>query len=151
MIDWSKNINLWRDPTAFEKYRAETMNLVAAVSKTPLDAEDFLEISNSLDDIFQAYEKKYGPMEDPLFFFTFAQANALFLQVGKKFDELGRNRVAYIVNGFKEALTKHLLYPSFDEMILKSIDDTFLQFANDYDKTWFSQNRSKFFPISSLQ
>jgi len=148
MFDWGKNKILWRDPIAFEKYIDETKNLIASVSKDTFNAEDFLKIANSLDDIFQSYEKKYGPMEDPIFFFIFAQANALFLQIGKKFDELGRNRVAYIANGFKEALTKHLLYPSFDETVLKSIDDTFFQFANDFDKSWFSQNRSKFLPIS---
>jgi len=151
MINWGKNKRLWRDLSSFENYLIETNNLVLSISKSELIPMDFLKIATSLDDIFQSYEKKCGPMEDPLFFFTFAQANALFLQVGKEYDELGPTRKAYIVNGFKEALTKHLLYPSFDEMILKSIDDTYMQFATDFDKTWFVQNRPKFFPFSTLQ
>ena len=151
MSFWDKNKRLWRDNSSFEIYLKATKDLTKALSKETFLANDFLNIANNLDDMFQSYEMKYGPMEDPLFFFMFAQSNALFLQVGKNYDELGASRVAYIVNGFKEALNKNLLYPTFDEMTLKSIDDTFLQFANDYDKEWFSMNRHKFYPVSSLQ
>lgn len=151
MSIWSKNRNLWRDVSSFEIFLKETDNLSIALSKDEFVSIDFLNISNNLDDLLQSYEMKFGPMEDPLFFFTFAQANAFFLQVGKKYDELGATRIAYIVNGFKEALTKHLLYPTFDETIMKSIDDTFMQFANDYDKSWFTQNRHKFYPVSLLK
>lgn len=148
---WNKNKHLWRDIKSFSIYLREANNLFSSFSKDPLNSNDFLNIANNLDDLLQSYEKRYGPIEDPLFFLTFAQANAAFLQIGKKYDELGSARIGYIINGFKEALTKHLLHPSFDELMLKSIDETFMQFANDYDKNWFSQNRLKFYPVSSLQ
>jgi hypothetical protein len=151
MSIWEKNKQLWRDSTSFDKFFEETIKLSVAFSKNEFDAKDFLIVANNLDDLMQSYENNYGPIEDPLFFLVFAQANALFLQVGKEFDELGATRIGYIVNSFKEALTKHLLYPTFDETVLQSIDDTFMQFANDYDKNWFTKNRYKFFPVSSLQ
>jgi hypothetical protein len=148
MSIWSKNKHLWRDVKSYETYLKETDKLVYALSKENFVSNDFLNIANNLDELFQSYEKNFGPIEDPMFFFTFAQANAIFLQVGKKYDELGATRLAYIVNGFKEGLTKHLLYPTFDEMVMQSIDDTFMQFANDYDKNWFTQNRNKFYPVT---
>jgi len=148
---WNKNEKLWRDQTAFEIYLQSTSRLTNSVSKKELIASEFLEIANDLDDMMQAYEKKFGPIDDPLFFFTFAQCNALFLQVGKQYDSLGSLRVGYIINGFKECLTKHLLYPSFNEMILNSIFDTYVQFANENDMNWFKQNKPKFLPFSSLQ
>lgn len=151
MTIWNKNKYLWRDESSFAIYLKATEDLQVALAKGKFIATDFLNIANNLDDMFQLYENKFGPMEDPLFFFLFAQANAIFLQVGKKFDEICGSRVAYIVNGFKEALNKNMLYPTFDEMILKSIDDTFLQFANEYDKEWYSMNRHKFYPVSNLQ
>lgn len=151
MSIWDKNKHLWRDLASFDIYFKATDKFVVALSKDQFLASDFLDIANELDNLMQYYEINFGPIEDPLFFLTFAQANAIFLQVGKKFDELGAARIAYIANGFKEALTKHMLYPTFDELILKSIDDTFMQFANDYDREWFLQNRHKFYPVSSLQ
>lgn len=151
MNNWEKNKKLWRDIGSFNIFLNETLKLSDAFSKSEFNANDFLNVANNLDDLMQLYEKNYGPIEDPLFFLVFAQANAAFLQVGKQFDELGETRIAYIVNGFKEALTKHLLYPSFNEIVLQSIDDTFMQFANEYDKNWYIQNRSKFYPISSMQ
>ncbi len=138
---------MWRDEDSFEIFLKETEAFWNAVSNETSTAKNYLTIANNLDDLLLSYEKKFGPIEDPLYFFIFAQVNTLFLYVGKEYDELGTARIGYVINGLKEALTKHLLYPSFDEKILHSIEVSFLHYSNDYDKNWYIQNKLKFCPI----
>lgn len=146
MIKWDLNNRLWRSDKHWLRYISATNSLNRSMSNQPYIADDFLTIANNLDDIMQDYELNYCQIEDPMFFFAFATSNALFLQIGKKFDEMGSTRIGYIVNGYKEGLTKHLLYPSYNLAILKVLIETFFQFANDDDKNWLNDNRFKFVP-----
>lgn len=147
MYSIDMNRSLWRDPNAFELFQEAVRLLSQEVSKDTIDPSVLLQIANMMDDIFQSYEKRHGPMEDPLFFWWFASANAFFLQVGKKLDEIGSARIGFVVNGYKEALNKHLLYPSFPGDMLKIVYQNMEQFANNYDKEWMFMNHSKFQPI----
>ncbi len=144
MYSWDMNKHLWQDEKAFKGFEIA----VVGMSKASLDNPfDFKMIADILDGIMQSYETKYGPIEDPIFFWYFATSNAFFLQTGKKFDELGRARIAYIMNGYKEGLTKHLLYPSYTKVMMDVIFENVEQFANDHDNVWFSSNKHKFVPI----
>jgi len=147
MINWHLNKRLWRSNSHYDRYITITNRLSVLFSNKPYIASNFLNVANGLNDIMQEYESTYCAMEDPMFYFAFSISNALFLQVGKKFDEMGARRIGYIVNGYKEGLTKHLLYPSYTLPILKSIIETYFQFANDSDKSWLDNNKYKFVPF----
>jgi len=147
MYSLDMNERLWRDSNAFELFREAVSLLSQAVSKDTINPSELLNIANMMDDIMQSYEKRYGPIEDPLFFWWFATANAFFLQVGKKLDEVGTPRIGYVVNGYKEAINKHLLYPTFPADMLKIAYENMEQFAGNYDREWMFRNHSKFKPI----
>lgn len=147
MFSFDMNKKLWRDAKTFELFMGAVSSLRQATSRERYDAKEFLEVSNVLDDIMQSYENRYGSIEDPIFFWSFATANAMFLQVGKRFDKMGSTRIAYIVNGYKEGLNKHLLYPSYPEGMMQSIFGNMAQFANEEDREWISINRDKFVPV----
>jgi len=142
------NKHLWSTHDWFDMFSQAATAFMNAVSREAVDHLEILKVANIMDDIMQSYEKQNGPIEDPLFFWYFATANAFFLQIGKKFDELGTSRIAYIVNGYKEALNKHLLYPTFPANMLNVALENMQMFANDYDKEWLSRNQGKFLPIS---
>jgi hypothetical protein len=147
MYSIDMNKNLWATPDWFEIFSQAVSAFMNAVSRNPIDHLELLKIANVLDDLMQGYEKIYGPIEDPLFCWHFATANAFFLQVGKKFDEIGSARISYIINGYREALTKHLLYPSFTAIMLNLALENLEQFGNDNVKEWLLRNKSKFEPI----
>ena len=142
------NEDLWKDYKYFEDFLRAVSLLGKSASKESIDPKETLDIANMLDDIMQGYEKRYGPVNDPIFLWYFASANATFLQVGKEFDELGSARIGYIVNGYKEGLNKHLLYPSYSAVMIDAVFENMEQFANDHDKKWIIANRDKFVPIS---
>lgn len=142
------NKHLWRDSKSVDQFIKAVTLFRQAASKDEIDSSEILISCNMLDDMMQQYEAQYCPIEDPLFYWWFASANALFLQVGKSFDELGSARIGYIVNGYKEAFTKHLLYPTLTAELLTVAYENLEQFANDHDKKWISNNRSKFKPIA---
>lgn len=144
-IDMNKN--LWRDSKAFDLFSEAVFLLRQAVSEENIDASEVLKAANIMDDIMQRYESCYCPIDDPIFFWWFATANAFFLQTGKTFDEIGSARIGYIVNGYKEALNKHLLYPSFSAEMIKIVFQNMEQFANDHDKEWMFKNHTKFKPV----
>jgi len=145
-IDMNKS--LWIEAKAFDLFSDAVLLVRQAVSEEKIDVAEVLKATNMMDDIVQRYESRYCPMDDPIFFWWFATANAIFLQETKKFDELGGARIGYIVNGYKEALTKHLLYPSFSAEMLEIAHENMGQFANDYDKEWMAKNYAKFKPVS---
>jgi Flp pilus assembly protein TadD len=145
-IDMNKG--LWRDSNAFAIYLKAQLTLAEAGSCEPLDPDKFLAVANMLDDMMQAYERKHGPIEDPLFYWLFATANASFLQIGHKFDEMGPTRIAFAMNGYKEGLNRHLLSPSFTSLALQVAFENIEQMGNDSDKEWLAKNKSKFIPIS---
>ena len=78
MYSLDMNERLWRDSNAFELFREAVSLLSQAVSKDTINPSELLNIANMMDDIMQSYEKRYGPIEDPLFFWWFATANAFF-------------------------------------------------------------------------
>ncbi len=142
------NKNLWKDQKYFYDFLNAVSLLSKATSKEDVDPKEILDTTNMLDDIMQDYENRYGSIDDPIFFWYFATANATFLQFGKQFDELGSARIGYIVNGYKEGLNKHLLYPSYSALMMEAVFENMEQFANDHDKKWIITNRDKFIPIS---
>jgi hypothetical protein len=147
MIKWDLNQRLWRNESYFNGYLMTTTMLNVLMAEKPYKANEFLTIANEFDDIMQAYEKAYSQIEDPMFYFAFSTANALFLQTGNKFDQMGSARIGYIVNGYKEGLTKHVLYPSYTSQILNAIYDSYSQFANKIDLKWLVENKYKFVPF----
>lgn len=144
MYSWDMNRYLWKDVKAFDTFGIAVVGMHKASLDNP---KDFQMIADIFDGIMQTYEERYGPIEDPIFFWYLATCNAFFLQVGNKFDDLGVSRVAYIVNGYKEGLTKHLLYPSYTKLMMDVIFENMEQFANEHDKVWISSNKHKFVPI----
>ena len=145
MYSWNMNKHLWKNEDHFKGFEiaVEGMHKHASLD----NPSDFKMIADILDGIMQSYEKNYGPIEDPIFLWYFATSNAFFIQTGHKFDELGRSRIAYIMNSYKEGLNKHLLYPSYTQLMMDVIFENMGQFANEDDKTWISRNRNKFVPI----
>jgi hypothetical protein len=148
MYSIDMNKHLWVTPDWFEIFSQAVSAFMNAVSRNPMDHLELLYIANVLDDLMQEYENLNGSIKDPLFYWYFATANAFFLQVGKKFDELGSSRVNYIVNGYKEALNKHLRYPSFTAVMLNVACENMEMFADDHDKEWLLGNKGNFEPIS---
>ncbi len=111
-----------------------------------MNPSELLSIANIMDDIMQSYEGIYGAIEDPLFFWWFATANAFLLRVIKRLDDIGPPRIGYVVNGYKEALSKHLLYPTFPADMLKIAYENMEQFASYHEREWMLRNYSKFEP-----
>ncbi|MEZ5196821.1 MAG: hypothetical protein R2764_10575 [Bacteroidales bacterium] len=146
MIKWDLNKRLWRNESYFFGYLTATTLFNVVLAEKPYKSSDFLTIANELDDIMQAYEKSNGQIEDPMFFFAFATVNALFLQMEQKSDEMGSARIGYVVNGYKEGLTKHVLYPSYTSSLLEIIFDKYSMFANETDQKWLRDNKYKFVP-----
>ncbi len=148
VVSLDKNSILWHDKESLDIFTSTVHRLGNIMSSDNVDPKSILSEANKLDDLMQSYEKRYGPIEDPLFFWWFATANALFMQIGNKLDpELGTVRIAYVMNGYKEGLNKHLLYPSYTNLMMDVIFENMEQFANEHDKVWISNNRHKFVPL----
>jgi hypothetical protein len=148
MFSYDMNKSLWRDEALFDLFLKGMATFAQAISRDRWDPAEFQLVANFLDEIMQQYERKHGSIEDPIFYHAFATSNAMFLQTGKKLDEVGSARIAYIVNGYKEGLTKHLLYPSFPATMIEVAFDNMEQFANNEDKKWVVENKPKFRPIA---
>jgi hypothetical protein len=142
------NKALWRDESSFNKYFHTLLAFNKTVADGNMNPKLFLEYANRLDDIMQEYEGKVGPIDDPIFLWSFAMANALFLLAGKQYDEMGETRIAYVMNGYKEGLYKHIEYPSYPKMYIEKAFEHIAYFGTDRDREWINANRSQFVPIA---
>lgn len=148
MFSLDMNKRLWKDVDIFERFHYTILMLNKEVAENNFDPKMFLNYANKLDDILQEYEGKYGSIEDPIFFWSFATANALFLLVGKKYDELGPARIAYVINGYMEGLNKHEIYPSYPKIYIEKAFEHMKPFAKGKDAEWIDKNQNSFVPIS---
>jgi hypothetical protein len=141
------NRRLWKDEVLFQSFYGAVLLLNKSVADQNWNPITFLDCANILDDVMQKYERQYGPVEDPIFYWSFATANALFLLIGKKYDELGPVRVQYVLNGYKEGLEWHLLHPSFPRIYIDKAFEHMSPFAEAEDEKWMAENRGRYAPI----
>jgi tetratricopeptide (TPR) repeat protein len=139
------NKNLWRDTKFFDVFIGGAAVFHKLLSEGQKSPDAFVTVANMFDDLMQDYEKEYGPIEDPIFFWYFSTVNGLALRANN--DEVGRTRMRYLVNGYKEGLMKHLLYPSYQAFMIDTAVKNIEEFANDQDKAWLSMNINKFTPL----
>lgn len=147
MFSLDMNKRLWKDEALFERFHYTVLMLSKTVADQNWDSSVFLNYANKLDDIMQEYESRYGEIEDPLFFWSFATSNALFLLIGKKYDEAGPIRIKYILNGYIEGLQKHTKYPSYPKIYIDKAFEHMSPFAEGEAAEWINVNRAKFTPI----
>ncbi|PIQ08115.1 MAG: hypothetical protein COW71_13570 [Ignavibacteriales bacterium CG18_big_fil_WC_8_21_14_2_50_31_20] len=141
------NKELWADKELFNEYFKIVLLLNKAVKDEKWEPLIFLDLANRLDSVMQKYEQKYDRILDPIFYWSFATANALFLLIGKKYDELGDTRISYIINGYQEGLYLHQTYPSYPRIYIDKAFEHMSPFAKGEDANWIKINRSNFIPI----
>jgi hypothetical protein len=141
------NKKLWADENIFNDYFAVVLKLNKTVIDQDWDASKFRYYANQLDSIMQQYENEHDGIKDPLFYWSFATANALFLLIGRKYDELGAARVRYVINGYREGLYKHETYPSYPKIYIDKAFEHMMPFAEGDDADWIEENRNNFLPI----
>ena len=141
------NRNLWQDIKFHDEFIQEIQLMSELFSKEERSPNNFLEITNRLDDIMQAYESKHGPIEDPIFFWKFALSTGLSLDADNDPFANNQYRIAVIINGYKEGLTKHLVYPSFTSFMIETALNSIDELAGEHNKQWLAVNRDKFVPI----
>jgi hypothetical protein len=141
------NKRLWKDASIFESFHKTVLMLNKTVADQDWNPNTFLTYADELDNIMQKYEESYDQIEDPIFYWSFATANALFLLIGKKYDELGSTRIAYIVNGYQSGLEFHTKYPSYPKIYIDKAFEHMAPFADGEDATWLKKNRYTYTPI----
>lgn len=102
MFSLGMNEHLWEDSQSFDSFYKVILTLNHGVKDRISDPTFFSYIANKLDEVMALYETSDRPILDPIFFWSFAASNAMFLLVGQEFDELGPSRISYIMNGHKE-------------------------------------------------
>jgi hypothetical protein len=107
MFSLDMNRHLWKDDDVFEKYLEFALHLNKAVFDNTSEPKVFQICSKMFDSVMEYYEPRHGTIEDPIFHWSDATANALFLLIGKSFDSLGPARISYVLNGYKESLSWH--------------------------------------------
>jgi hypothetical protein len=147
MFSLDMNKHLWRDNDLFESFHYQILKMNKAVSDQNWDPLVFLGCANNLDKIMQEYEEQHGSIEDPIFYWSFATANALFLLIGKSYDFLGPTRISYVLNGYREGLNKHKKYPSYPAIYIEKAFEHMAPFAEGEDEKWINDNRHSFVPI----
>jgi hypothetical protein len=151
MFSLDMNKELWKDDELFNEFFTITLNLNKTVIDQNWDASLFLNYANSLDKVMQAYEGIYSSIEDPIFYWTFATANALFLIKTNEFDEVGYVRFEYVLNGFREGLSRHQLHPSYPAIYITKAFEYMSIFAKlaygNSHAEWIEKNRDNFVPI----
>jgi hypothetical protein len=141
------NKRLWGDDKLFGSFLGCYLQLIGhIVMEKEYNASYLLDITNKLDDIMQEYEGKYGPLEDPQFYWTFATANAYFLFQGGK-DKIGNLRIKYVVNGYIEALERHNRYPSLSKDCIDEAFSNMKPFLAEDGEKWMIENRNKYLPL----
>ena len=141
------NKKLWADEKLFNEYFAILIILNKTVIDQDWDATKFLDYAKQLNSVMQRYEDAYGTLKDPIFYWSFAMANAMFLLIGRKYDELGAVRVSYVINGFREGFTWHQVYPSYPKIYIDKAFEHMAPFVEGDDAVWIEENRDKFMPI----
>ena len=147
MFSLDMNRHLWKDKELFTSFHRHILEMDKAVSEQNWDPLVFLGCANNLDKIMQEYEQRHGSIEDPIFYWSFATANALFLLIGKSYDSLGPARIGYVLNGYREGLYKHQKYPSYPPIYIEKAFEHMAPFAEGDDETWINENRNAFVPI----
>ncbi|MDA3896124.1 MAG: TerB family tellurite resistance protein [Desulfobacteraceae bacterium] len=147
MFALDMNKHLWKDKTLFTLFHQTVLKMNKTVADQNWNPNLFLDYANKLDEIMNAYEGRNGYLYDPIFFWSFATANAHFLLIGKKYDELGDTRESYVINGYREGLNKHIKYPSYPKMYIDKAFEHMSPFAEGEDAKWIKENRYKFIPV----
>ncbi len=147
MFSLDMNKHLWRSDAIFKKFHHVALLLNKDVAEQNFEAGRFREYANSLDQLMIDYEGLHGAINDPIFFWTFATANALFLLIGKQYDELGPARRRYVINGYIEGLNRHLEHPSFPAIYIEKAFEYMHIFAENQDVGWIDNNKERFIPI----
>ena len=143
------NEHLWEDSQSFDSFYKVILALNHGVKDRISDPTFFSYIANKLDEVMALYETPDRPILDPIFFWSFAASNAMFLLVGQEFDELGPSRISYIMNGHKEGLYKHKKYPSYPQLYINKAFEHMAAFAQENDMDWINDNKHAFHPIES--
>lgn len=142
-----QNEYLWEDKFFCYKYQKISFKLGKIYLKEKKFPSDILEIVNDFRVLKEYYEEKIGEIQDPTFYFSYSQVNSLLLMTEAKPEELRSHpRNALVIDNLKIGLMKHLLYPTYDESLLKLISHSFYAFANENDLNWFKMNSEKFIP-----
>ena len=147
MFSLDMNKRLWKDESIFKDFHKTVLLLNKTVADQDWNPNTFLNYADDLDDIMQQYESRHDQIEDPIFYWSFATANALFLLIGKKYDQLGPTRVAYVMNGYKSGLEFHKKYPSYPKIYIDKAFEHMGPFATGENAAWLKNNRNTYKPI----
>ena len=102
-----KNRSLWKDEVYFNLFSSLEDYFAKLLLSDNKTAYIYRDIGNILDNMMQDYEKLYGVLEDPYFYYYFAFSNALYLSLTKENDRLDNMRGKWVINGFKEGLRRN--------------------------------------------
>lgn len=137
------NQNLWKNRTYYEVFLKQVTKFENAMLENPYNPYICRDIANNLDDLRQLYEIKYGDIKDPLFYYYFASANAMFLNKVKARDSLTDIRKKWIINGFKEGLRRHEMIGCYTKEFIKVAIYCIEKFSNGAESYWIEQNKYK--------